>query len=57
MDDALKQTKGSFYIFKRYGDEGFNCSMDIAKEITEEMDIKPIFPTPHKDKRWFDVST
>jgi hypothetical protein len=57
MDDALKQTKGSFHIFKRYGDEGFNCSMDIAKEIAEEVDIKPIFPTPHKGKRWFDVST
>jgi hypothetical protein len=51
MDAALKQIEGAISYFKRYRDEGFNRSIDIAKEITEEMNIEPIFSTPHKDKR------
>jgi hypothetical protein len=43
--------KGSFHILKKYRDEGFNCSNDIAKEIVEEMDVEPVFPRNHQGKR------
>jgi hypothetical protein len=43
--------KGSFHILKKYRDEGFNWSNDIAKEIVEEMDVEPVFPRNRQGKR------
>jgi hypothetical protein len=47
MDAALKQIEGVISYFKRYRDEGFNGSIDIA----EKMDIESIPPTPRRGKR------
>jgi hypothetical protein len=47
MDTALEQIEGAVSYFKKYRDEGFNRSIDIA----EEMDVEPIFPKTHKGKR------
>jgi hypothetical protein len=51
MNVALEQIEGVISYFKKYRDEGFNRSIDIAKEITEEMDVEPIFPKNRKGKR------
>jgi hypothetical protein len=47
----LNKLKGSFHIFKKYRDEGFNCSNDIAKEIVEGMDVELVFPRNRQGKR------
>jgi hypothetical protein len=47
MDTALEQIEGAVSYFKKYRDEGFNRSIDIA----EEMDVEPIFPKTRKGKR------
>jgi hypothetical protein len=51
MDTALEQIEGVVSYFKKYRDEGFNRSIDIAKEIAEEMDVEPIFPKTRKGKK------
>ncbi|KAG6406751.1 hypothetical protein SASPL_134360 [Salvia splendens] len=51
MDAAIHQIEGVISYFKRYRDEGFSHSIKIATEITEEMDVEPIFPTKRKGKR------
>jgi hypothetical protein len=43
MDVLLEQIKGVISYFKKYRDEGFSRSIDIAKEIAKEMDIEPVF--------------
>ncbi|KAL5658992.1 hypothetical protein ACJX0J_032155, partial [Zea mays] len=42
MDVLLEQIKGVISYFKKYRDEGFSRSIDIAKEIAKEMDIEPV---------------
>jgi hypothetical protein len=51
LDVALEQIEGVISYFKKYRDECFNHSIDIAKEIAEEMDVEPIFPKNRKGKR------
>jgi hypothetical protein len=43
VDAKLEQIKGIISYFKKYRDEGFSRSIDIAKEIAKEIDIEPVF--------------
>jgi hypothetical protein len=47
MDATLEQIEGVISYFKKYRDEGFNRSIEIA----EEMDVEPIFSKTCKGKR------
>jgi hypothetical protein len=51
MDVALKKIEVAVSYFKRYRNEGFTSSIDIAKAIASELDIEPKFPTKRQGKR------
>ena len=51
IDATLKHIEGVISYFKKYRDEGFTSSMDIAKNIASELNIEPIFPTKRQRKR------
>lgn len=44
IDVTLKQIEGAISFFKKYRNDGFTSSVNIAKSIASDMDIDPIFP-------------
>jgi hypothetical protein len=51
IDATLKHIEGVISYFKKYRDEGFTSSMDIAKNIASKMDIEPKFRSKRQGKR------
>ena len=51
IDATLKHIEGVISYFKKYRDEGFYSSIDIAKGLASDMDIEPKFSTKCKSKR------
>ncbi|KAA3464299.1 zinc finger MYM-type protein 1-like [Gossypium australe] len=50
IDTTMRQLEGALSYFEKYRDEGFTSSMNIAKSIALDMNVKPTLPT----KRHFD---
>ena len=48
IDNALKQLQGVIMFFENYRDEGFNSSLNVAKNIAHEMDVDPVFPNKRR---------
>ena len=48
IDNALKQLQGVILFFEKYRDEGFNSSLNVAKNIAHEMDVDPVFPNKRR---------
>ncbi|VAH96864.1 unnamed protein product [Triticum turgidum subsp. durum] len=44
IDVTLKQIEGAISFFKKYINDGFASSVNIAKSIASDMDIDPVFP-------------
>ncbi|XP_045089652.2 uncharacterized protein [Aegilops tauschii subsp. strangulata] len=51
IDATLKHIDGVKSYFQKYGDEGFNSSIESAKAIALDMGIEPQFRTKRKSKR------
>ena len=46
-DTTIKKLEGVMLFFEKYRNEGFEISMNIAKSLEFDMNIKPILPTKH----------
>lgn len=51
IDATIKHIDGVILYFKKYRDEGFQASIEIAKAIASDMDIEPEFPSKRQQKR------
>ncbi|VAH17761.1 unnamed protein product [Triticum turgidum subsp. durum] len=51
IDATIKHIDGVILYFKKYRDEGFQASIEIAKAIASDMDIEPEFPSKCQWKR------
>jgi hypothetical protein len=51
IDATLKQIQGTMSYFQTYKNEGFHNSLVIAKEIAEEMGVRPSFPIRRRASR------
>jgi hypothetical protein len=51
MDATLKQIEGVISYFQKYRVKGFESSIEVAKGIASDMDIKPKFPKKCQGKR------
>ncbi|VAI28453.1 unnamed protein product [Triticum turgidum subsp. durum] len=51
IDATIKHIDGVILYFKKYRDEGFQASIEIAKAIASDMDIEPEFPSKRQRKR------
>ena len=51
IDATIKHIDGVILYFKKYRDEGFQASIEIAKAIASDMDIEPEFPSKRRRKR------
>ena len=44
IDVTLKQIEGTISYFKKYRNEGFATSLDIARSIAIDVGVQPLFP-------------
>ncbi|XBI50796.1 hypothetical protein VPH35_114152 [Triticum aestivum] len=51
IDATIKHIDGVILYFKKYRDEGFQASIEIAKAVASDMDIEPEFPSKRQRKR------
>ncbi|WCJ37047.1 hAT family dimerization domain [Euphorbia peplus] len=58
IDTTKKEIEDVMLYFKKYRDEGFESSMNIAKSLALDMKIEPTFPTKRRvsRKKQFDES-
>ena len=57
IDTKLKELEGVMLFFEKYGHEGFESSINIAKSLTFDMNIEPILLTKRcvlRRKKQFD---
>ena len=56
IDVTLKQIEGAISYFKKYRNDGFATSLDIARSIAIDMGVQPLFPVKRRitRKRQFD---
>ena len=56
IDVTLKQIEGAISYFKKYKNDGFATSLDIARSIAIDMGVQPLFPVKRRitRKRQFD---
>ena len=51
IDATIKHIDGVILYFKKYRDEGFQASIEVAKAIASDMDTELEFPSKRQQKR------